>query len=89
MKGFGPPQGAYCLEDELGFNQIILQIVMIVSGSRRSLEKEMATHSSILAWNIPWGEEPGGLQYTGSQELYTIEWLTHTHTHTHTHTRIV
>ena len=57
MKGFGPPQGAYCLEDELGFNQIILQIVMIVSGSRRSLEKEMATHSSILAWNIPWAEE--------------------------------
>ena len=31
------------------------------------LEKEMATHSSILAWRIPWREEPGGLQSTGSQ----------------------
>ena len=30
------------------------------------LEKEMATHSSILAWRIPWTEEPGGLQSTGS-----------------------
>ena len=33
------------------------------------LEKEMATHSSILAWRIPWTEEPGGLQYTGSQRV--------------------
>ena len=32
------------------------------------LEKEMATHSSILAWKIPWAEEPGGLQSMGSQE---------------------
>ena len=31
------------------------------------LEKEMATHSSTLAWRIPWTEEPGGLQSTGSQ----------------------
>ena len=31
------------------------------------LEKEMATHSSILAWRIPWTEEPGGLQFMGSQ----------------------
>ena len=30
-------------------------------------EKEMATHSSILAWRIPWTEEPGGLQSEGSQ----------------------
>ena len=33
------------------------------------LEKEMATHSSILAWRIPWKEEPGGLQSTGSQSV--------------------
>ena len=33
------------------------------------LEKEMATHSSILAWKIPWTEEPGGLQSTGSQRV--------------------
>ena len=35
------------------------------------LEKEMATHSNILAWPIPWTEEPGRLQSTGSQELDT------------------
>ena len=37
-------------------------------GQEDPLEKEMATHSSILAWNIPWTEEPGGLQSMGSQE---------------------
>ena len=36
-------------------------------GEEDPLEKEMATHSSILAWEIPWTEEPGGLQSTGSQ----------------------
>ena len=35
------------------------------------LEKEMATHSSILAWRIPWKEEPGGLQSMDSQSVYT------------------
>ena len=34
---------------------------------RSSGEKEMATHSSILAWEIPWTEEPGGLQSVASQ----------------------
>ena len=33
------------------------------------LEEGMATHSSILAWRIPWTEEPGGLQPTGSQRV--------------------
>ena len=33
------------------------------------LEKDMATHSSILAWEIPWTEEPGGLQSTESQKV--------------------
>ena len=33
------------------------------------LEKEKATHSSILAWTIPWTEEPGGLQPTGSPRV--------------------
>ena len=36
-------------------------------GQEDPLEKEMATHSSILAWRIPWTEEPGGLQSMGSQ----------------------
>ena len=38
-------------------------------GWEDSLEKEMATHSSILAWRIPWTEEPGGLESTGSQKV--------------------
>ena len=38
-------------------------------GWEDSLEKEMATHSSILAWRIPWTEEPGGLQFMGSQRV--------------------
>ena len=33
------------------------------------LEKGMATHSSILAWKVPWTEEPEGLQFTGSQRV--------------------
>ena len=36
-------------------------------GQEDLLEKEMATHSSILAWRIPWTEEPSGLQFMGSQ----------------------
>ena len=36
-------------------------------GQEDPLEEEMATHSSILAWRIPWTEEPGGLQSRGSQ----------------------
>ena len=38
-------------------------------GREDSLEKEMATHSSILAWKIPWTEEPGRLQSMGSQRV--------------------
>ena len=37
----------------------------------------MAVHSSILAWKIPWTEEPGGLQSMGSKELDTTERLNH------------
>ena len=38
-------------------------------GWEDSLEKEMATHSGILAWRIPWTEEPGGLQSVGLQRV--------------------
>ena len=38
-------------------------------GREDPLEKEMATHSSILAWRMPWTEEPGGLQSMGSQRV--------------------
>ena len=41
----------------------------LIPGLGRSLEKDMANHSSILAWRIPWTEEPGGLQSTGSQRV--------------------
>ena len=42
-------------------------------GQEDLLEEEMASHSSILAWKIPWTEEPGGLQSMGSQESDTTE----------------
>ena len=42
-------------------------------GWEDSLEKEMATHSSILAWEIPWPEEPDGLQSLGHKESDTTE----------------
>ena len=42
-------------------------------GQKDSLEKEMTTHSSILAWKIPRAEDPGGLQSMGLQELDTTE----------------
>ena len=50
-------------------------------GREDPLEEEVATHSSILAWEIPWTEEPGGLQSMGLQELDTTERLNHHHHH--------
>ena len=41
----------------------------LIPESERPLEKEMANHSSILAWKIPWTEEPSGLQSMGSQRV--------------------
>ena len=38
-------------------------------GQEDPLEKEMATHSSVLAWKIPWTEDPGRLQSTGSRKV--------------------
>ena len=49
-----------CQCRRLGFNPWVRKI---------PLEKEMATHSSILAWRIPWTEEPGGLQSMGLQRM--------------------
>ena len=42
------------------------------------LEKEMTTHPGILAWRIPWTEEPGRLQTMGSRDSDTTEQLVHT-----------
>ena len=47
-------------------------------GQEDSLKKKMATHSSILAWKIPWTEEPDGLQSTGSQRV-GHDWETSLH----------
>ena len=44
-------------------------------GQEDPLEEETATHSSMLAWRIPWMEEPGGLQSTGSQRVGSNEQL--------------
>ena len=45
----------------------------LIPGSKEPLEKEMATHSSVLTWKTPLKEEPGGLQSWGCKELETIE----------------
>ena len=49
-----------------------------ILGQEDPLEKEMATHSSILAWRIPWIEEPGRLQSMGSQKV-GHDWVTSLH----------
>ena len=41
----------------------------LIPGSEDPLEEEMAIHSSVLAWRIPWTEEPGGLQSIGLQRV--------------------
>ena len=46
-------------------------------GQEDPLEKEMAIHSSILAWRIPWTEKPGGLQSKGHKELDMTEVTQH------------
>ena len=49
-------------------------------GGENPLEKGMAIHSSILAWEIPWIEEPGGLQSMGLQRV-RHDWMSNIHTH--------
>ena len=52
-------------------NLPIMQMWVQSLGWEDSLQKEMATQSSILAWEIPWTKDPGGLQSMGSQESDT------------------
>ena len=53
-------------------NLPVMQEMQVQSlGQEDALEKEMATHSSILAWEILWTEEPGGLQSMGKQKSQT------------------
>ena len=51
----------------------------LILGHEGPLEEEMATHSSILAWKIPWTEESGGPQTMGSQRVGHILVTKHTH----------
>ena len=44
-----------------------MDFIVYSAGEKKKMEKEMATHSSILAWRIPWMEELGGLQSTGGR----------------------
>ena len=55
-------------------------------GQEDPLEEGMATHSSILAWRIPWTEEPGRLQSIESQGWTRLKQLS---THTHTHVQVI
>ena len=51
-------------------NLLAVQKIQVQSlGQEEPLKKEMANHSSILAWRIPWAEEPGRLQSMGSQRV--------------------
>ena len=50
-----------------------------ISGSGRSPGGGMATHSSILAWRVPWTEEPDGLQSMGRNESHTMGVISHAH----------
>ena len=83
-KGWGPKQKS------LGFQASpVAQLVKNLAamwetqvqflGLKDPLEKEMATHSSILAWRIPWTEESGGLQSMGSHRVGHDK-VTNTHT---------
>ena len=57
---------------------VAMQEIQVWSlGREDPLEKGMATHSSTLAWRIPWTEEPGGLQSMGSQRV-GHDWTTNT-----------
>ena len=59
-------------------------------GQEDLLEKEMATHSSTVAWKIPWTEKPGRLQSMGSQRVrHDSATNTHTDARAHTHTQDV
>ena len=80
------PQGWASLVAQAIKNPPAIQETGVRSLSQEDpLEEEMATHSSILAWRIPWTEEPGRMQSMGLQSQTQ---LSEEHTHTHTHTPI-
>ena len=63
---------------QLAKNPPAMQVTLVQSlGQEDPLEERMATHSSVLAWRIPWTEEPGGLQSMGLHKLDMTEQLNH------------
>ena len=71
MQGF--PGGSQMVKNLLAIQETWVQSL----GQKDPLEKEVATHSSILAWRIPWTEQPGRLQSMGSQRVGR-DWATNT-----------
>jgi len=68
-RGWGSGEGASLLV-QMGKNLLVMQETRVQSrGWEDPLEKEIASQSSILAWRIPWTEEPGGLQCMGWQRV--------------------
>ena len=66
----GSHSASLALVAQMVKNLPAMQETQVLSlGGEDPLEEEMATHSSILAWRIPWTEEPGGLQFLGSQRV--------------------
>ena len=83
--GTGVCQGLYCHLAYLTYSLLVAQTMKCLPamqetwvwslGQEDPLEKEMATHSSTLAWKIPWAEEPGRWQSMGSQRV-ELDWVT-------------
>ena len=84
------PKSTWDSHTDLFFTKVELWASLVDSGKEstyqcwkqvqeNTLEKEMATHSSILAWRIPWTKEPGRLQSMGHKESDTTEQLTQQH----------
>ena len=53
------------------------EMLVLSLGQEDALKEEVATHSSLLVWDIPWTEEPGGLQSVGPQRVNTTQRLNH------------
>ena len=66
---FGYTDNASLVAQMVKYLPITRETLVWSLGREDPLEKEMATHSSTLAWKIPWTEEPGGLYSMGSQRV--------------------
>ena len=63
------PHGTFLVAQMVNHLPAMQETRVLSLGQKDPLEKGMATHSSILAWEVPWIEEPGGLQSMGSQRV--------------------